>query len=78
MAGEKENARGRNIKCCIYTRTPRKIDRMVLFIPSHLLLYVRGETAVNRKLLEQAKTFFTPFFHLVWNPKHRLICRHVS
>ena len=26
----------------------RKIDRMALFIPSHLLLYVRGETAENR------------------------------
>ena len=45
MAGERENARGKNIRCCIYTTTLRKIDRMALFIPSHLLLYVRGETA---------------------------------
>ena len=42
MADERENARGRNIRCCIYTTTLRKIDRMALFIPSHLLLYVRG------------------------------------
>ena len=31
----------------------------------------------NRKLLKQAKTFFTPFFHLVQHPKHRLICHHI-
>ena len=49
MAGERENARERNIRCCIYTTTLRKIDRMALFIPSHLLLYVRGETAENRR-----------------------------
>ena len=50
MAGERENARERNIMCCIYTTTLlRKIDRMALFIPSHLLLYVRGETAENRE-----------------------------
>ena len=46
MAGERENARERNIRC--YTTTLRQIDRMALFIPSHLLLYVRGETAENR------------------------------
>ena len=50
MAGERENARERNIRCCIYTTTLRKIDRMALFIPSHLLLYVRGETAENSTL----------------------------
>ena len=50
MAGERENARERNIRRCIYTTTLRKIDRMALFIPSHLLLYVRGETAVNSTL----------------------------
>ena len=50
MAGERENTRGKNIRCCIYTTTLRKIDRMALFIPSHLLLYVRGETAVNSTL----------------------------
>ena len=50
MAGERENARERNITCCIYTTTLlRKIDRMALFIPSHLLLYVRGKTAENRE-----------------------------
>ena len=32
----------------------------------------------NRKLLEQAKTFFTPFFHLVQNPEDRLLCLHTS
>ena len=48
IAGERENARERNIRCCIYTTTLRRIDRMALFIPSHLLLYVRGETAENR------------------------------
>ena len=48
MAGERENTRGRNIRCCIFTTTLRKIDRMALFIPSHLLLYVRGETTENR------------------------------
>ena len=50
MAGERENARGRNIRCCIYTTTLRKIDRMALFIPSYLLLYARGETAENSTL----------------------------
>ena len=50
MAGERENARERNIRCCIYTTTLRKIDRMALFIPSLLLLYVRGETAENSDL----------------------------
>ena len=50
MAGERENARERNIRCCIYTTTLLKIDRMALFIPSHLLLYVRGETAENSTL----------------------------
>ena len=50
MAGERENARERNTRCCIYTTTLRKIDRMALFIPSHLLLYVRGETAENSTL----------------------------
>ena len=50
MAGERENVRERNIRCCIYTTTLRKIDRMALFIPSHLLLYVRGETAENSTL----------------------------
>jgi len=50
MAGERENARERNIRCCIYTTTLRKIDRMALFILSHLLLYVRGETAENSAL----------------------------
>ena len=49
MAGERENARERNIRCCIYTTTLHKIDRMALFIPSHLLLYVRGETAENSR-----------------------------
>ena len=49
MAGERENARERNITCGIYTTTLRKIDRMALFIPSHLLLYMRGETAENRE-----------------------------
>ena len=48
MSGEIENARERNITCCIYTTTLRKIDRMALFIPSHLLLCVRDETAENR------------------------------
>ena len=42
MADERENARERNIRCCIYNTTLRKIDRMALFIPSHLLSYVRG------------------------------------
>ena len=51
MAGERENARERNIRRCIYTTTLRKIDRMALFIPSHLLFYVRGETAENRVLV---------------------------
>ena len=32
----------------------------------------------NRRLVEKAKTFSTPFFHLVQNPEHRLICRHIS
>ena len=50
MAGERENARGRNTRCCIYTTTLRKIDRMALFIPSYLLLYARGETAENSTL----------------------------
>ena len=50
MAGERENARERNIRCCINTTTLRKIDRMALFIPSHLLLYVRVETAENSTL----------------------------
>ena len=30
MAGERENVRERNIRCCIYTTTLRKIDRMAL------------------------------------------------
>ena len=50
MAGERENARERIIRCCIYITTLRKIDRMALFIPSHLFLYVRGETAENSTL----------------------------
>ena len=29
----------------ILTKPLRKVDRMALFIPSHLLLYVKGETA---------------------------------
>ena len=33
----------------ILTKPLRKIDRMALFIPSNLLLYVRGETAENGK-----------------------------
>ena len=49
MAGERENARERSITCGIYTKTLRKIDRMALFIPSHLLLYMRCETAENRE-----------------------------
>ena len=53
MAGERENARERNIRRCIYTKTLRKIDRMALFIPSHLLLYVRGETTENGVLVAQ-------------------------
>lgn len=48
MAGERENTRGRNIRCCIFTTILRKIDRTALFIPSPLLLYVRGETAESR------------------------------
>ena len=53
MAGERENARERNIRRCIYTTTLCKIDRIALFIPSHLLLYVRGETTENRVLVGQ-------------------------
>ena len=34
-------------RSAILTKPLRKIDRMALFIPSHLLLYVRGETAEN-------------------------------
>ena len=35
-------------RSAILTKLLRKIDRMALFIPSHLLLYVRGESAENR------------------------------
>ena len=53
MAGERENARETNIRRCIYTTTLREIDRMALFIPSHLLFNVRGETTENRVLVAQ-------------------------
>ena len=61
MIGERENARVRMLWAAFYTTTLCLIDRLASFILSHLLLFLRGETAENSIL-------FSPFsLTLVWD-----------